>query len=405
MVEMLAIPPTDRVVSSGNPRLVARRCDISTWPIWGYLPVGIVLLTVWLQSISFAQAQSGGELKLDSGREIYEAACIACHGPGGKGQPKTTLGFEPPSTFPDFSDCNGATGEKDFDWRATIHEGGTGRGFSEIMPSFAEALTKEQIGKVIGYIRGFCSDPAWPRGELNLPRPLVTEKAFPENETVLTTAFNATGAPGVSNEIVYERRFGPKNQLEVSVPFAFQHQNSGSWFGGVGDLVLGYKRVIAHSTRSTLSLQGEVALPTGNKARGLGSGVTVFQAFGSYAQILPANSFVQFQGGAELPTHTDDAPKAIFWRTAVGKTVAQNKGFGRIWTPMVEFLGERDLATGAKTNWDLLPQLRVSLSKRQHIAANVGVRFPVNNTVGRTTQVMFYLLWDWFDGGLREGWK
>jgi hypothetical protein len=36
--------------------------------------------------------------------------------------------------------------------------------------------------------------------------------------------------------------------------------------------------------------------------------------------------------------------------------------------------------------------------------ANLGVRLPVNNTSGRTTQVVFYLLWDWFDGTLFEGW-
>lgn len=120
------------------------------------------------------------ELKLETGKEIFEAACIGCHGPGGKGQPQSTLGFEPPSTFPDFSDCNGSARGKTVDWRATIHEGGSGRGFSEIMPSFSEALTLDQIEKVMQYLREQCSDPAWPLGELNLPRPLVTEKAFPE---------------------------------------------------------------------------------------------------------------------------------------------------------------------------------------------------------------------------------
>src|SRR5947209_4288556 len=98
------------------------------------------------------------ELKLDTGQEIFEAACIACHGPGGRGQPQTTLGFEPPATFPDFSDCFGSVREKTFDWRATIHEGGHGRGFSEIMPSFAEALTLDQINKVVQYLRTLCDD-------------------------------------------------------------------------------------------------------------------------------------------------------------------------------------------------------------------------------------------------------
>ena len=71
---------------------------------------------------------------------------------------------------------------------------------------------------------------------------------------------------------------------------------------------------------------------------------------------------------------------------------------------MVEFLADRDLETAARTNWDLVPQMQVSLSKRQHVMANFGVRTPANNRTGRSTQLIFYVLWDWFDGGLREGW-
>src|SRR6186713_2632040 len=93
-------------------------------------------------------------MKLDTGQEIFEAACIGCHGPGGKGQLDSIVGFEKPDTFPDFSDCNGSTREKIFDWRATIHGGGPQRGFSDIMPSWADALSPEQIEKVIQYLRG-----------------------------------------------------------------------------------------------------------------------------------------------------------------------------------------------------------------------------------------------------------
>jgi hypothetical protein len=71
---------------------------------------------------------------------------------------------------------------------------------------------------------------------------------------------------------------------------------------------------------------------------------------------------------------------------------------------MVEFLADRDLADGAKTNWDVLPEMQVTLSKRQHIRADFGVRFPVNNTAGRPVQLLFYLLWDWQDGKLSAGW-
>jgi hypothetical protein len=54
---------------------------------------------------------------------------------------------------------------------------------------------------------------------------------------------------------------------------------------------------------------------------------------------------------------------------------------------------------------DLLPQVQVTLSKRQHIRFNLGYQIPVNHTAGRSKQVVFYFLWDWFDGGFLDGWK
>ena len=362
-----------------------------------------VLLAAWIEASAFAQ---GPELKLETGEDIYKAACIGCHGPNGKGQPETTLGFEKPSQFPDFSDCNGTTREKVFDWRATIHEGGAKRGWSEIMPSYADALSMEQIRKVTDYLRSLCDEKVWPLGEMNLPRTFFTEKAFPEDEAVLTTAVNTNGLGAVSPELTYERRFGARNQLELSAPFSFIQRENRSWVGGVGDFVLGYKRVLFSSSRSgsILSLQGEADLPTGNRSQSLGSGVTTFGTFAAFGQRLPGLSFFQLMAGADLPTDTRKAPQGVFIHSAVGKTFVQSRGFGRIWTPIVEFLADRDLATGAKTNLDLVPQLQFSLSKRQHILANVGVRTPANNTAGRTTQLVFYVLWDWFDGGLKEGW-
>jgi mono/diheme cytochrome c family protein len=386
-------------------------CSFQDWPVWGYLPVLTALAAVWAQGVIFAQSTGGGELKLDTGQQIYEAACIGCHGPGGKGQPQSILGFTPPATFPDFSDCNGTVRERVLDWKATIHEGGpAGRAFSEIMPSFSEALTAEQIDMVAQYLRTLCTETVWPPGELNLPRALGTEKAFPEDEAVLTTGINTTKDGNVENEFVYEMRIGARNQLEVSFPFGFAQQGSGgSWFGGVGDLALGLKRVLYHHLSSNIgsifSLQGEVSLPTGNKNKGLGSGILSFKTFAAFGQLLPRMSFVQVQAGAELPKDTTKAPQSVFWNTAVGKTFVQRQGLGRIWTPMVEFLSSRDLVDGAKTDWDILPQIQVSLSKRQHILANVGVRIPTNNTAARATQLVFYVLWDWFDGGLREGWR
>jgi hypothetical protein len=72
---------------------------------------------------------------------------------------------------------------------------------------------------------------------------------------------------------------------------------------------------------------------------------------------------------------------------------------------MLEVAAVREMDSGAPVEWDLLPQLQVSLSRRQHILVSGGVRIPLNDRDGRHTQVLAYLLWDWFDGGFTDGWR
>jgi hypothetical protein len=48
--------------------------------------------------------------------------------------------------------------------------------------------------------------------------------------------------------------------------------------------------------------------------------------------------------------------------------------------------------------------MQMTISPRQHIRADIGVRAPFTNTNGRSPQVVFYLLWDWADGKLWGGW-
>ncbi|MGC8794186.1 MAG: c-type cytochrome, partial [Bryobacteraceae bacterium] len=269
--------------------------------------------------VSFWGWPAGWTQQLDSGEKIFRAACAACHGSDGRGQDRSQVGFETP--LPDFADCNFNTRERVADWRAVVRQGGPARGFSEIMPAFGEALTPAQIEMVVNYLRGFCTERSWPRGELNLPRPLVTSKAFPEDETVLTTSINARGSPALVSKLVYEKRLSAADQVEWAMPFRFANPANANWRAGLGDLALSYKRMLAHSDRhgSILSASAEVLLPTGDKARGFGNGVTVFEPNVTWGQLLPSEGFLQFQGGFELPTHTDDAPRAAYWRTAVGR--------------------------------------------------------------------------------------
>jgi hypothetical protein len=60
-----------------------------------------------------------------------------------------------------------------------------------------------------------------------------------------------------------------------------------------------------------------------------------------WGQILPRNSFLQLHGGAELPSDSTKAAREAYLRTAVGTTFAQNRGFGRAWSPQIEVLWAR----------------------------------------------------------------
>jgi hypothetical protein len=276
------------------------------------------------------------------------------------------------------------------------------------MPAFGDLLTDEEINDVIEYMRGFCKNVHHdPPGELNLPRALVTEKAFPENEIVVSTAASASGAPAWTTDVIDERTiFDARTQLETDVPVNYADQ-AHNWTEGFGDITLAVKREMFSSLRtgSVLSLQGGILLPTGDSKRGFGAGTTQFEPFAAFDQLLKENTFLQTQLGADLPVDTRVAPRSMFWRVAVGQAMAPDHMLGRLFSPMVEFLAVRDFRPGEKTNWDVLPEMQITVSRRQHVRVGFGVREPFTNTRGRTPQVLFYFLWDRADGKLWNGWR
>jgi mono/diheme cytochrome c family protein len=334
--------------------------------------------------------------------ELYRSACTTCHGPDGKGSPRSVVGFAAP--LPDFSDCAFATGEPDPDWFAVVHEGGPVRALDRHMPAFGDALSPSDIRLAISHVRTFCSDSAWPQGDLNLPRAFFTEKAFPENEAVWTIAMTRRRERSIESQLIYEQRLGARNQIELVAPIGAMQGNSGEWSRGLGDVAVAFKRTLhAAMRRGQISAAGlEVILPTGSASGGLGNGYTVFEPFAMWGQMLPWNSYLQLHAGIELPSDSEAAREA-FVRTAIGTTVAGDRGFGRAWSPQVEVLWARP--EGGSSEWDVVPQFQVTLSKLQHVMFAAGVRVPITQRDERRPQALAYLLWDWFDGGFFEMWR
>jgi len=286
------------------------------------------------------------------------------------------------------------------------------------MPAFGDALSEGEIRRVVDYLRNFCPRVSdWPLGDLNFPRALFTEKAFPENELVLTSTVALRGAGSVMNELVYEHRLGARSMFEVGVPFGFLNLTGApaatgagtgatGWTGGLGDLAIAFKHAVLQSARSgtILALGAEVQVPTGREDQGLGAGVTVVGPFLAFGQALPAGAFVQVHAGADLPVDFDKSDPEAFWNAVVGCSAVPSR-FGRMYSPMIEVLGKRGLTGSAPSaTWDLVPQMEVTLNRRKHVRVDLGVDIPMNETEDRRLQLVAYLLWDWYEGGPLEGW-
>ena len=345
-----------------------------------------------------------------TGEQIFRATCVTCHAIDGKGSPSSVVGFALPlpngHDFPDFTDCPTNTVEPLGDWVAVAARGGPIRGLDRHMPAFGDALSDEQLARAVKYLWSFCTDSAWPRGDLNFPRAFFTEKAFPENETVLTVGVPTAGAKAVTNELVYEHRIGARGQYEVKIPIDFQQADAGSsWNKGLGDVEFALRRTFfaSYDKGSIFAAGGAVTLPTGKEDRGLGSGYAVYEPFAMFGQMLGANGFLQMHTGYEVPSDHSKGTNEGFLRTTLGYTFAQDHGYGRQWSPMAEVIVAKP--KGATTEWDVVPQMQVSLSKLQHILLSVGVRVPLNEREERKPQVLTYVVWDWFDGGLFQFWK
>ena len=346
-----------------------------------------------------------------TGADIFRLACSTCHAIDGSGSPQSLVGFPMPlpdgHSLPDFSDCPSNTAEPFRAWNSIVHGGGPQRGMDRHMPEWQDALSDAQIELVVKHLWTLCTDPRWPRGDMNFPRAFNTEKAFPENETVWTGHFGFNGAKAATNDFVYEHRIKQRAGYELLIPIGFQQTSpGGAWNRGLGDVEFAVRNVFAAKLdhKFIFSAGGAVTMPTGKDEIGLGEGVTVWEPFWMFGKGFGKNGFVQVHGGYMASSKRSNVENSTYLRQAWGYTLAQQHGIGRTWTPMTEVLWSKE-AHGGKSVVDVVPQMQVSLSKMQHILLNVGTSVPVTEREGRHPQFLTYIVWDWFEGGFFQFWK
>jgi hypothetical protein len=268
---------------------------------------------------------------------------------------------------------------------------------SDQMPAFGDALDDDEIRAVIEYVRGFCNDPRYPIGDLNFPRPLFVEKAFPEDEGVL--AFDYQSAPDgrtASWEAALEKRIAARGQIEVSVPAVYVAPKQGSSTSGVGDLGLSYKHVLLADPGWNSIVSGRIAvtLPTGKTNGGIGSGTAVFAP-----QLLTGHrlgSFIlQTEIAAELPVDAASADRQMLYALALQYRLGPYK---KSLVVGVELQQTQAIDSEVHAATVLGPTLYLPLSRRGHVALGVGAQFPVAGTRPYDWLLGSFLLWDFADG-------
>jgi mono/diheme cytochrome c family protein len=332
-----------------------------------------------------------------SGRELYDGACASCHGADGRGAPEGTAISVP---LPDFTDCNFITREGNGNWGYLLAHGGKGLGLSLQMPAFADVLTDEQVHRVLDYIRGFCTDPRWPRGELNFRRPLITTKAFPEDELLLLPELTK-GRDGVRDwvtEVSFERRVGARGQVEIALPFVVHDVSDGPTTGGVGDLALAYKHVLYADLPSLTiaSASLDLVLPSGDRDRHLGDGTVSFEPSLLAGKEI-RNVVIQAQILGIAPIDENRADRGVDYRFAFSYPLSRLK---RAWVPTLE-LEVLQNVTAQQHNLSLTPEIYKGITQRGHVAVAVGAQIPVAGGPDPFDyRVLAFLLWEYTDGGL-----
>jgi mono/diheme cytochrome c family protein len=345
-----------------------------------------------LAALAFALVARQAARASLSGAEVYRDACASCHGADGRGSPQ---GSAITTALPDFTDCVTATAESTANWTALIRHGGKFLGMSDQMPAFGDSLDDDEIRAVIEYVRGFCTDPRFPLGDLNFPRPLFVEKAFPENEVILSFDYESAGARAASWELALEKRVGARGQVEVSLPVSYVQPDVGSSTAGVGDLGLSYSYVLFADPawRSIAAARLGVTLPTASSNR-IGTGTAVFAP-----QLLAGQALgpliLQAQIAADLPVDTARVSRAMLYAFAFQYRLGPYK---RSVVAEFDLQETQPIDSNLEASTALGPGLYVPLSRRGHVAISAGAQFPVAGARPFDWLVGSFLLWDFTDG-------
>jgi mono/diheme cytochrome c family protein len=332
------------------------------------------------------------------GKQVFESNCAVCHGPQGKPDPANPVlrGFE---RLPaDFSDPLFASREPSSYWLIVATHGGPALGFSDKMPAFGEALSRDELEAVIAYVKTLAPAVAeYPPGDLNFFLGMRTKKAFPEDEVVWKVRQTTRDGPNVlQNRLEAEKRLGKRWQVSTELVHEFEGDH-----GNLSEIEPGFKYVAYYDLQRKIIASAGMAfavplnrdnatwaaVPFIAAGKWLGDSFTLQ---GSVRADLPEDNMSE-DGSVEIGTLLHYRPPWMEPRGIFpGVEVLALMPFDRVGRDAVQVA--------------IAPQVRLGLSKRGHVALHLGVQVPVNESGLYDFRGYAYLVWDFADGMFWEAW-
>jgi mono/diheme cytochrome c family protein len=330
-----------------------------------------------------------------TGKQLFVRHCARCHTTSGTGLPDThplLANFEAPPA--DFSDPLFNSREPAGDWQLAVTHGGASMGLSPQMPAHRGRMSDREIEAVVEHLASFADTRGYPPGELNFTRAVRTIKAFPETELLLLGRYEDPEGEGEAawrSTLYHARRLGRRLQGEAKLSTLDQ--------GGTSELhaaELGVKWAFLDRGASLLLATGaDLEVPLQD------DGDTTLVPYLSHAAPLGRHFTLQGTVRGHLPLGTlgdgdVELSEIVHWRPGV---------WPRGIFPGLELTVAAPFDSGERWRVSLIPQVHLALTKRGHVAVNVGLELPLTGaSQDYHYRLHTFLLWDMADGGFWKGW-
>jgi len=307
------------------------------------------------------------------GARVFGKNCVICHGNTAKGD--GVMAKSLPVQPANLTDCRRTAEDPIEVLEGTIRHGGTYTGLSSVMPAWGKKLSDQEISDVAAYVKTLCTKKDWLTGDFNFPRPLVTGKAFPEQEVIFGGKYGQGEVDQSSTSLALEYRLDGLTNMEVSTSVRRTNAAAESGHSGIGDTSISMKRVLTYSYESNYLITAGIKaqFPTGNEDFGLGAGEIIWQP-SLRAGIRRGDIVTQIDTRVTIPAESSDINTRLRYNMALAYVFQPDPRLEVV--PILELTNETRLngPQDGRTTRTVVPQFRI---KWLQYSAGFGVQIPL----------------------------